>query len=376
MKRLSITGKITAAFLAGAITAGGVAVATTVNDPISKVCVAKTSKAIYYTADGKCSKNRILMEIATTTLTKDLNSVATIAAEVAPKVVSINVQSSQGNGTGSGAIIQSNSTQSFIITNNHVIETAASTGTITVETNDGERYRAVIVGRDVAYDLAVLRIDKGNLPVLEYGNSKQLVIGEPVVAFGSPLGLSGTVTSGIISAVNRPVTTGSSGSESFIDAIQTDAAINPGNSGGPLVNSQGEIIGVNSAIATLGTSTSAGSIGLGFSIPINQARRIIKELIETGQSTRPLLGIFFDTSYTGVGAKILRFSGGESAAQKAGIPEGSVITRIGNFKINTLLDAIIRIRSYEPGEGVNITVETTPGVSQVFRVVLGSAPSN
>lgn len=372
---LSTAGKITAAFLAGSVMTGGIAVATSSNTPITRVCVANSTKAIYFTEDGKCSRNRTLMPIGSA-ITSAGSSVATIAAEVSPKVVSISVSASAGSGTGSGAIIRSTASQSLVVTNNHVIESAASSGTITVETNDGERYPATIVGRDTAYDLAVLRIQKGNLPVLEYGNSNTLVIGEPVIAFGSPLGLSGTVTSGIVSAVNRPVTTGSLGSESYINAIQTDAAINPGNSGGPLVDAQGMMVGVNSAIATLGTSTASGSIGLGFSIPISQARRIINELIETGTSTRPLLGIFFDTTYTGTGAKILRFTDTDSAAQKAGIPAGSVITRVDNFKINDLLDAIIRIRSYAPGDNVNVTVQLTNGTTSTYRVVLGSAPSN
>lgn len=372
---LSTTGKVAAAFLAGSVMTGGIAVATSSTAPITRVCVANATKAIYFTADGTCSKNRTLMPIGSA-LSGAGSSVATIAAEVAPKVVSISVRSSAGNGTGSGAIIRSNSTESIIVTNNHVIETAANTGTITVETNDGERYTATIVGRDTAYDLAVLRIQKGNLPVLEFGNSNTLVIGEPVSAFGSPLGLSGTVTSGIISAVNRPVTTGSLGSESYINAIQTDAAINPGNSGGPLIDGEGLMVGVNSAIATLGTSSSSGSIGLGFSIPISQARRIINELIETGKSTRPLLGVFFDTTFTGTGARILRFADTDSAAQKAGIPVGGVITRVDNFKIDDLLDAIIRIRSYAPGDTVRVTVVAPNGSTTTYAVILGSAPSN
>lgn len=371
---LSSKGKLTAAFLAGAIMTGGIAVATTTNNPITQVCVANNSKAIYYTADGSCGRNRTLMEIGAPA-TGLAGSVATIAAEVSPKVVSIAVSAASGSGTGSGAIIRSNATQSFIVTNNHVISSAITNGTIRVELNDGDRYTATVVGRDTAYDLAVLRIAKGNLPVLEFGNSNTLVIGEPVVAFGSPLGLSGTVTSGIVSAVNRPVTTGSLGSESYIDAIQTDAAINPGNSGGPLVDGEGLMVGVNSAIATLGTTQSSGSIGLGFSIPISQAKRIINELIETGKSTRPLLGIFFDVTYTGDGAKILRFNEPESAAQKAGIPAGSVITKIDKFKINDLLDAIVRIRSYAPGETINVTVQLSDGTSAVYKVTLGSAPS-
>lgn len=371
----SSTGKIVAAFIAGSVMTGGLAVATSSTAPITRVCVANNTKAIYFTADGTCSRNRTLMPIGSA-ISGAGSSVATIAAEVSPKVVSISVRSSAGNGTGSGAIIRSNGNESIIVTNNHVIETAANTGTILVETNDGERYPATIVGRDNAYDLAVLRIQKGNLPVLEYGNSNTLVIGEPVIAFGSPLGLSGTVTSGIVSAVNRPVTTGSIGSESYINAIQTDAAINPGNSGGPLVDGEGLMVGVNSAIATLGTSTSSGSIGLGFSIPISQARRIINELIETGKSTRPLLGVFFDTSFTGSGARILRFADTDSAAQKAGIPVGGVITRVDNFKINDLLDAIIRIRSYAPGDTVRVTVVAPSGSTTTYAVVLGSAPSN
>jgi len=372
---LSSKGKLLASFMAGAIMTGGIAVATTTNQPITKVCVANNTKAIYFTADGTCGRNRTLMEIGLPANGSG-GSVATIAAEVSPKVVSIAVTASSGSGTGSGAIIRSSATESFIVTNNHVISSAATSGTIRVELNDGERYPATIVGRDVAYDLAVLRIAKGNLPKLEFGNSNTLIIGEPVIAFGSPLGLSGTVTSGIVSAVNRPVTTGSLGSESYIDAIQTDAAINPGNSGGPLVDSEGLMVGVNSAIATLGTSTSSGSIGLGFSIPINQAKRIINELITTGKSTRPLLGIFFDVTYTGDGAKILRFNEPESAAQKSGIPVGSIITRIDKFKINDLLDAIVRIRSYSPGDEVNVTVQQPDGNRGTYKVILGSAPSN
>ncbi|MEY3254098.1 MAG: hypothetical protein RJA01_104, partial [Actinomycetota bacterium] len=205
------------------------------------------------------------------------------------------------------------------------------------------------------------------------GNSNKLIIGEPVVAFGSPLGLAGTVTSGIVSALNRPVTAGNTGSESFIDAIQTDAAINPGNSGGPLVDASGALVGINSAIATLGNGT-AGSIGLGFSIPINQAKRVVDEIIATGKSSRPFLGINFDTSFTGTGARILRVVDGEAAA-KAGIPAGAVIKEIDGRKINDLISAIVRIRSYAPGDSVKITVDMPAGGSRTFTVVLGKADS-
>ena len=202
---------------------------------------------------------------------------------------------------------------------------------------------------------------------------RSLNIGQPVVAFGSPLGLSGTVTTGIVSALNRPVTTGNLGSESFIDAIQTDAAINPGNSGGPLVDSMGAVVGINSAIASLGAS-STGSIGLGFSIPISEAKRVVDEIITTGKSSRPFLGVNFDTTFAGIGARILKLVSGE-AADKAGIPAGAVIRDIDGKKTNDLVSAIVRIRSYAPGDTVKITVDMPSGGSKTFTVTLGKADS-
>jgi putative serine protease PepD len=234
---------------------------------------------------------------------------------------------------------------------------------------------AQIVGRDIAYDLAVIKINKGNLPAVTLGDSSRISVGESVVAIGSPLGLASTVTSGIISALNRPVTTGTAGAESYVNAIQTDAAINPGNSGGALLDSQGRIIGVNSAIATLSSDGSSGSIGLGFSIPINEAKRVIDELIATGKSTRPVLGVFFDTTYTGIGAKIQRLSPGEGA-EKAGVPAGAIITAIDGVKVVDRLGAVVKIRSYSPGTTISITVDLPTGGSKSFKVILGSAPSN
>jgi putative serine protease PepD len=189
--------------------------------------------------------------------------------------VSIKVVATAGSGSGSGWIYKTDKTSSFIVTNNHVISSAATSGTITVELLNGDTIPAQIVGRDVAYDLAVLKVNRGNLPTITIGDSSKISVGESVVAIGSPLGLASTVTSGIVSALNRPVTTGSLGSESYVNAIQTDAAINPGNSGGALLDSQGRIIGVNSAIATLSSGGTSGSIGLGFSIPINEAKRVV-----------------------------------------------------------------------------------------------------
>jgi len=368
MTSVSTFSKVMIGFVMGAVVAGGVAVAVTPDVPPTKVCVDNRTKALYAATDGSCSKTRTLMEIVGNGV-----DVQTIASAVAPSVVSIAVSSITGSGTGSGVVYRTSGTSSFIITNNHVIKDAVQTGTIRVELNNGDFETASIVGRDATYDLAVLKINRGNLKAIAIGNSNKLTIGEPVVAFGSPLGLSGTVTSGIVSALNRPVTAGSTGAESFIDAIQTDAAINPGNSGGPLVNANGALIGINSAIAALSSGTN-GSIGLGFSIPINQAKRVVDEIIATGKSTRPFLGVNFDTAYTGTGARIQRVVEGEAAA-KAGIPSGATIREIDGKKINDLITAIVRIRAYTPGETVKITVDMPGGGSKTFSVVLGKADS-
>jgi S1-C subfamily serine protease len=300
----------------------------------------------------------------------------TIAAAVTPSVVSIEVTTRTSGGTGSGSIYSSSLIESYIITNNHVVADAATSGTIEVELLNGEVYPATIIGRDIAYDIAVIKIKVGNLPVIKLGDSAKVSVGDPVIAIGSPLGLASTVTSGIISALNRPVITGSTGLESYVNAIQTDAAINPGNSGGALVDASGKLIGVNSAIATLSSGATSGSIGLGFSIPINEAKRVIDEIIATGKSTRPVLGVFFDTAYTGIGAKILKLSAGEGA-EKAGIPIGSVIKSIEGFKITDGVSAIVRIRAAVPGSTITIIVDLpNNGGLKSFKVTLGSAASN
>ena len=249
-----------------------------------------------------------------------------------------------------------------------------SGGTVKVELQNGEKITATIRGRDIAYDLAVLQIPKGNLPVMEIGDSSKVVIGDLSIAVGSPLGLSGTVTSGIISVLNRPVSTGNGDAQSYVNAIQTDAAINPGNSGGALVDSQGRLIGVNSAIATLSSGGASGNIGLGFSIPFNQAIRIADELIATGKSTKPFLGISFDPTFTGNGAKIAIITPGQ-AADKAGLSVGMIVKSIDGFKVNDAVSAIVRIRSHAPGDQTIMVVETTSGVSKTFNITLGSSPA-
>jgi putative serine protease PepD len=284
------------------------------------------------------------------------------------------VRSTAGNGSGSGSIYQTNSTSSYIITNNHVIESAVTNGTIKVEFADGSEIAATIVGRDRVYDVAVLLVRKGNLPVIAIGDSSKVSVGDEVLAIGSPLGLSNTVTQGIVSALNRPVTAGTADSFSYVNAIQTDAAINPGNSGGALVDTRGRIIGVNSAIATLSSGGASGSIGLGFAIPMNEAKRVIEEIIATGKSTRPVLGVVFDELTADTQAKINSLTPSEGAI-KAGMVVGSIITSIDGVKISNRDAAVVKIRSYAPGTVITVVATLPNGTSNSYKVTLGSAPA-
>ena len=369
--KLKSSGKFVAIFLAGAIVAGGVtAVANTPAPSSITACADKRTGALFLSSTGTCPTNRTLIQIGGPTM-----NAKAIASLVTPTVVSISVTTPDGGGTGSGSIYRSSASGSFIITNNHVIEDAVTGGTIRVEFTNGDQVVATIVGRDPMYDIAVLSIKTGNLPTIAIGDSSKVSVGDPVLAIGSPLGLASTVTSGIISALNRPVTAGSEGSESYVNAIQTDAAINPGNSGGALVDAQGRIIGVNSAIATLSSGGVSGSIGLGFSIPINEAKRVIEEIIATGKSTRPLLGVEIDRTFTGIGARIQALVP-DGAAEKAGIPVRSIIRSIDGVRIPNGEAAIVKIRSYAPGTTITVVVDLpNSGGSKSFKVTLGSAPS-
>lgn len=308
-------------------------------------------------AIGRSSATNIGANLVQTsnTVERAPDSIAALAARVIPAVVSISVKGSAGSGTGSGFFLDSDG---FILTNNHVVESAARSGTITVELSDGKKYRAKLIGRDAPYDLAVLKIDVVGAPTLQLGNSDTVQVGDAVIAIGSPLGLSGTVTSGIISSKNRAVTTGNgSGESSFINALQTDAAINPGNSGGPLVDATGAVIGVNSAIATLGFSSQAGSIGLGFAIPINQAKKTTEQLIRTGSATYPIIGISVDTRYTGTGALITSEGVGITPggpAAKAGLRAGDVIIEFDGSEVENSDELIVMIRSKNVGDKIKI----------------------
>ena len=293
------------------------------------------------------------------------DSVAGLAQAVLPAVVSLEVSGTE-QGTGSGFIIDSNG---YILTNNHVIDAAINGGEVKVYFQDGSSVLGDIVGRNQSFDLAVIKVEKTNLPTLGLGDSKAVVVGERVIAIGSPLGLSGTVTSGIVSALDRPVTAGDAQDTSFINAIQTDAAINPGNSGGPLVNSKGLVIGVNSAIATLGISSQAGSIGLGFAIPINEARRIAEEIIQTGTSSTPILGVLVDLSYTGPGALLTEITK-NGAASTAGIKAGEIILSVNGRIVNSSTELVVAIRANAPGDTVTLRVKGSDGKIRSVKAIL------
>jgi len=301
-------------------------------------------------------------------ITPATETVSQIVQNVKPSVVSIKAEGSSGSGTGSGFIYREDG---YIVTNNHVAAPAINGGKLTVYLEDKTSFEAKLVGRNASYDLAVLKIDTTGLKPVNIGDSNAINVGDLTVAFGSPLGLSGTVTSGIVSALNRPVTAGGADDQSFISAIQTDAAINPGNSGGPLVNGQGQVIGVNSAIATLGSGTQSGSIGLGFAIPINQAQRVISEIIETGKSSTPIAGISIDSTFDGTGAKIAEVVA-DGPAASTDLKVGDIVTKINGEVIEDSTELIVAIRRNNPGDTIVLTVKNTAGNEREVSVVLGS----
>jgi putative serine protease PepD len=297
-------------------------------------------------------------------------SIAAVAAAVLPTVVQIEERDGTSGGTGSGFVLRSDG---YILTNNHVVSGAASGGTLTVTFQDGTTKAAKIVGRDTSYDLAVVKVDATGLTASSLGNSDGVVVGDTAIAIGSPLGLEGTVTSGIISSLNRPVTAGGSGDNSYINAIQTDAAINPGNSGGPLVDALGKVIGVNSAIASLSRSTTdqqSGSIGLGFAIPINQAKRVAEEIISTGKSSHPVIGVSVDLTYSGPGAQVKTVTPGGPSA-KAGIAVGDVIVKVDGRTVADATEMVVAIRTHAPGDTITLTLKDGSGTREV-EVTLAS----
>lgn len=332
-----------------------------------------------YFSSNNFSAHNVKLVSVKSTVERQPDSIAGIAARVLPSVVSIRINTERGGSSGSGFVIRSDG---YILTNNHVVASAADAkGQIKVTLNDGKTFAAKILGRDAAYDLAVLKISVTGLSALQFGDSDAIQVGDNVIAIGSPLGLSGTVTSGIISAKNRAVTSGTGTSESsFINALQTDAAINPGNSGGPLVDATGAVVGVNSAIATLSSSfgRQSGSIGLGFAIPINQAKKTAEQLINNGKATYPIMGIMVDTAFNGAGAKISERTGSVvvgGPAAKVGLIPGDVILKIDGVAINSSDELIIAIRSHDVGDVISVTYTRNGKVSTV-KITLVAAKTS
>lgn len=308
-------------------------------------------------------------------------SVQQVAAQTLPSVVSIDVTTGTEQGEGSGVVL---SADGVIMTNNHVV--SGSNGRpatdVVVNFQDGSRSAARVLGADPISDIAVIKVDKSGLTPIKVGTSDNLAVGQDVIAIGAPLGLQGTVTTGIISALNRPVSTQREGdTTSVIDAIQTDAAINPGNSGGALVNARGALIGVNTAIATLGGGSGgeeqqSGSIGLGFAIPIDQAIRVANELRDTGKATHAGLGVSVrpSTDPNSPGALIADVQAGGPAAA-AGIPKGAIVTKIDDRNIATGDALVAAVRSHNPGDRVQVTY-TAGGQTKTVTVQLATLQSN
>jgi S1-C subfamily serine protease len=304
------------------------------------------------------------------------------AAKAAPSVVTIYVQNGSSSGSGSGVVLTDDG---YVLTNNHVVTLEGSgTGTVQVRTAEGHLYDATVVGTDPSSDLAVVKLTGASgLTPAAFADSSKVQVGDVAVAIGAPLGLSNTVTDGIISATGRAVSTGSTENDSTVlDAIQTDAAINPGNSGGALVNGAGEVIGINAAIATVASgapeegSSQSGNIGVGFAIPSNTAQRIAQQIIKTGKASHAVLGVSARTaangsnSEIGVGAEVVQVVPG-GAAEKAGLQPGDVITAVGSRPISTSTELTAAIRSQPPGGKVTLTI-SSGSTSKTVTVTLGS----
>ena len=321
-------------------------------------------------ASGGQSEVQVLPQSSPDSPVRAPDSIAGIVTSVLPSVVSILAEGQADSGSGSGFVLRSDG---YILTNNHVVDLVKDGGDITVVFSNGDEVAGKVVGTNVSYDLAVVKVDRKALPAIALGNSKAARVGDAVIAIGAPLGLEGTVTSGIVSAVDRVVTAGGTDDLSYINAIQTDAAINPGNSGGPLLDAAGRVIGINSAIASLATNGEPGSIGLGFAIPVNSAKRIAEELIATGASKTPAIGVSLDTDYSDRGAKVREVTAG-GPSEKAGIEVGDIITRVGKRLIRDATELVVAVRSYAPGEAVDVEFERD-GKGTTVKITLGALPS-
>jgi putative serine protease PepD len=316
------------------------------------------------------------------------------ADAVSPSVVAITVSSGQGGGQGSGVIFD---TKGHILTNNHVVAAGGQGSSISVTLNDKRTYDATVVGTDPTTDLAVIKLTNApdDLKAIALGDANSLKVGEPVMAVGNPLGLAGTVTTGIISALNRPVTTSdqqqqgdpngqqqSAADPVVTNAIQTSAAINPGNSGGALVNASGQLVGINSAIASLGSggsSSQSGNIGIGFAIPVNEAGSIANQLITSGKATHPYLGVKSKDDVVADGsakraAAVLTDVVSGTPADKAGLRPGDAITAVDGDSIDGSLSLVAQVRERSVGDKVTLKI-VRDGKSQDVVVTLVAKPS-
>jgi putative serine protease PepD len=308
-------------------------------------------------------------------LPADNGSISAVAQKLLPSTVQVlaDYDGAEQGATGSGFVLDR---QGHVITNNHVVADADTTkGKVIVVNSQGKRFPAEIVGRSSAYDIAVLHVDGlEDVTPAALGSSTDLLVGEGVVAIGSPLGLSSTVTSGIVSAVNRPVSTSGEveNETSFINAIQTDAAINPGNSGGPLVDLRGRVIGVNSAIATVAGSASGegGNIGVGFAIPIEQVRVTADQILKDGEALYPVIGASVSSDGSGDGAHVTEVQAASPAAS-AGLEKGDIVNALDGKPVTDNASLIVAIRSHLPGDQVTLTV-SRDGKERSVKVELGS----
>jgi putative serine protease PepD len=320
---------------------------------------------------------------------QNATSATAAAAKAEPSVVTVYVTDGSGAGSGSGVVLTADG---YVLTNNHVVTLDSSTGSATVQvtTSNGKLYDATVVGTDPTSDLAVIKLGNASgLTPATFADSSKVQVGDQAVAIGAPLGLSNTVTTGIVSALDRAVATGSDQNTTVIDAIQTDAAINPGNSGGALVNAAGEVMGINSAIATVAGAegqqgqegqqqTQSGNIGVGFAIPADTAQRVAKQIMENGSATHALLGVSAQTasasgSEVGEGAQVAQVAG-DGPAAAAGIQVGDVITAVGDREITTSTELTAAVRSASPGDEVTLTVRRGSSTDTV-DVTLGTATS-
>ncbi len=313
-------------------------------------------------------------------------SIAGIAEDVLPGVVTLHASGADAATTGTGFVLDD---EGHILTNAHVVAPAGDGGVIEVTFSSGDTAQAEVVGSDAGYDLAVVQVEGvSGLSPLELGDSDAVRVGDPVVAFGAPFDLAGTVTSGIISATERPITAGGAeadGSDiSYVNALQTDAPINPGNSGGPLVDVNGRVIGINSAIrngdSESGMESGSGSVGLGFAIPINTGKDVAEQLINVGYATHPIIGVMLDTGYLGEGARVGSTTGEPAVtpggpAETAGVQEGDIITAVDGEPVRSGDELIVKVRSHEPGDVVGLTINRD-GEEIALDVTLGEDTGN